>query len=51
MSFIQSVEFYIIGSIALFCFVCGVLGGFFASWLDGKIYLRKLNKRKDKRKW
>lgn len=47
MNFIQSVEFYVIGSIALFCFSCGVLGGAFFSWLDGKMYLRKCNKRRE----
>ena len=50
MNIFQSIEFYVISIVALFCFCCGVLGGAFFSWLDGKIYLRKLNKGKDKRK-
>lgn len=50
MNIMDYIAYIVIGTFILIAFSAGVLGGFFASWLDGKIYLRKLNKGKDKKK-
>lgn len=46
MSFMDYLAYYVLGIFVLIAFSAGVLGGFFASWLDGKIYMRKLKKGK-----
>lgn len=50
MSFIDITVFYVVGSFVAIAFMGGILGGMFASWIDGKIYLRKLNRLSNKGK-